>query len=92
MPGDVAFPTREEGFGMLKRVLVGLIGIIAAGLPFAARAGGNETPNLGRVMWSAFQCSNYAELSSNPGEQARLFNVGKERQRRSPGYSSICFR
>ncbi len=31
---------------------------------------------LGRVMWSAFQCSTYAELSKDQDEQARLFQDG----------------
>ena len=31
---------------------------------------------LGLVLWSAFQCSTFAEMSGNKQEQARLFEVG----------------
>jgi hypothetical protein len=36
----------------------------------------DEKAQLGRIMWSAFQCSAYAELSENKNEQERLFLVG----------------
>jgi len=36
----------------------------------------DEKAQLGRIMWSAFQCSTYAELSENKNEQQRLFVVG----------------
>ena len=36
----------------------------------------NDRPNLGRVMWSAFACAAYAELSGDEREQKRLFDIG----------------
>ena len=36
----------------------------------------DEKAQLGRIMWSAFQCSTFAELSENKNEQERLFLVG----------------
>ena len=38
-------------------------------------ASGDSKPNLGRVMWSAFSCAAYAEMSGNIKEQERLFEV-----------------
>jgi hypothetical protein len=35
-----------------------------------------QKARLGRVMWSAFQCSTFAEMSENKKEQGRLFKVG----------------
>lgn len=35
-----------------------------------------KTPNLGRVMWSAFSCAAYAEMAGDESEQKRLFNIG----------------
>lgn len=31
---------------------------------------------MGRIMWSAFACSTYAEMGKDRGEQERLFKVG----------------
>ncbi len=36
----------------------------------------DEETNLGRLMWSAFSCATYAELSGSKDEQARLFLIG----------------
>ena len=36
----------------------------------------DEKALLGRIMWSAFQCSAYAELAENKNEQERLYLVG----------------
>jgi hypothetical protein len=41
-----------------------------------------EDAKAARVMWSAFQCSIYAELARDPEEQQRLFNVGYEAGKR----------
>jgi hypothetical protein len=38
----------------------------------------NRDINLGRVMWSAFPCATYAEMSEDLAEQERLFEVGYE--------------
>jgi hypothetical protein len=38
----------------------------------------DEEVNLGRVMWSAFECATYADLSGDEDEQKRLFKVGYE--------------
>ncbi|MCB4757601.1 MAG: hypothetical protein LHV69_11335 [Elusimicrobia bacterium] len=35
-----------------------------------------KQPNRGLLMWSAFSCATFAELSGNESEQKRLFNVG----------------
>ncbi len=35
-----------------------------------------EKARLSRTMWSAFECSVYADLSGNEMEQARLFDLG----------------
>lgn len=55
--------------------------IILVGMQITAYA--SETkPNLGRLMWSAFECATYAELAGtkelagNKNEQARLFQLG----------------
>lgn len=39
-------------------------------------ASADNKPNLARVMWSAFSCAAYAEISGNKQEQERLFKVG----------------
>ena len=36
----------------------------------------DEKALLGHIMWSAFQCSAFAELSENKNEQERLYLVG----------------
>jgi hypothetical protein len=36
----------------------------------------DEKALLGRIMWSAFQCSAFAELAENKNEQERLYLVG----------------
>ena len=36
----------------------------------------DEKPNLGLLMWSAFVCSNYAEMFGDIQEQKRLFDIG----------------
>lgn len=35
-----------------------------------------EKSQLGRIVWSAFQCATYAEMSGDVAEQSRLFEVG----------------
>src|SRR3954471_24767792 len=42
----------------------------------AADEKGFEKALLGRIMWSAFECSTYAELSDYNSEQERLHLVG----------------
>jgi len=42
--------------------------------PCAAES--KSKPNLGRVMWAAFSCATYAEMSGDKREQERLFNIG----------------
>lgn len=34
-----------------------------------------EKAKLARIMWSAFQCGTYAEMSGNSKEQSRLFDL-----------------
>ena len=36
----------------------------------------DEKALLGHIMWSAFQCSAFAELAENKNEQERLYLVG----------------
>jgi hypothetical protein len=41
-----------------------------------ALTAGAQSARDGRVMWSAFQCATFAELSGNTKEQERLFTIG----------------
>ena len=41
-----------------------------------AAGAADEKAALARAMWSAFQCSTFAEMSKNEKEQMRLFSVG----------------
>jgi hypothetical protein len=36
----------------------------------------NDQPNRGRLVWSAFECSTYAEMSRKKDDQLRLFKLG----------------
>ena len=42
----------------------------------------DQSPDSGRLMWAAFVCSTYAELSHDQPEQERLFAVGYAAGRR----------
>ena len=61
---------------MLKRsTAVAGAAIMLVGTQAVARAAETKV-NPGRVAWSAFECSTYAELSNDTREQSRLFQVG----------------
>jgi hypothetical protein len=57
-----------------------MLTILAAAVLFvtvcSAAQAQTTKPNLGLVMWSAFSCATYADLSKNEPEQKRLFNIG----------------
>jgi hypothetical protein len=43
---------------------------------FALPVRGQSAANRGRVMWSAFQCATFAEMSGDTVQQKRLFDLG----------------
>lgn len=49
--------------------------ILLLGLKSAISAA-ESSANRGRIMWSAFQCSTYAEMAGDQKEQERLFTLG----------------
>lgn len=53
---------------------IALVATIALGTPSYAQP--KTSPNLGRLAWSAFQCSVFAEMAGDAKEQERLFQVG----------------
>jgi hypothetical protein len=56
---------------LLKMIpVVAVVGSALASPAMAADAG------QGRLAWSAFECSTYAELAGNEAEQVRLFTLG----------------
>ena len=58
------------------RLHLSLIGfIISLSFPASAQTA-SEKARQSRVMWSAFQCSTFAELLGDQKEQARLFDLG----------------
>ena len=61
------------GIAMKSKLLL-VAAPLAAGITVLHAA--DETARLGRVMWSAFQCSAFAELAENKNEQERLYLVG----------------
>lgn len=61
---------------MIKQYLTVAILAFASQALLVERASAEGKPNLARVMWSAFSCATYAEMSGNKHDQARLFEVG----------------
>jgi hypothetical protein len=61
---------------MIRYVLSMIVLIFTFSMLSAESASEDTKPNLGRVMWSAFSCGIYAEMSGNISEQERLFEVG----------------
>lgn len=61
---------------MTKQGLFAVFLVLATQILFAAGSGADNKSNLSRVMWSAFSCATYAEMSGNKREQERLFEVG----------------
>lgn len=56
-----------------KAAIAGLVTLLSAIAPTNAT---DDKATLARVMWGAFQCSTFAEMSKNEKEQTRLFSVG----------------
>ena len=57
----------------LQLSLIGLI--IFLSFPASGQTASDKA-RLARVMWSAFECSTFAELMGDQKEQARLFELG----------------
>jgi hypothetical protein len=64
---------------MHKAVLTFATALLSGLVPLTAAA---QNARDGRVMWSAFQCSTFAEMSGNNQEQERLFGIGVKAGRR----------
>ncbi|MDT8429372.1 MAG: hypothetical protein RQ757_11455 [Pseudomonadales bacterium] len=59
----------------MRNILLIVAVFIGASAYVSAQPEG-DSPNRGRLMWSAFTCATFAELSGNEEEQTRLFAVG----------------
>jgi hypothetical protein len=59
---------------MCKSTLTTAIALLFAGL-MVSNAGAQSVQDA-RVMWSAFQCATFAEMSGDTKEQERLFTIG----------------
>jgi hypothetical protein len=70
-----AFRFGIEGVGMKRLLLVlTLLWPVGAGADTANER--TDTPNRGALIWAAFRCSTYAELSGDRDEQRRLAELG----------------
>ena len=58
----------------MKSKLLLVAAVLAASITVSNAA--DEKALLGRVMWSAFQCSEFAKLAEDKNEQERLYLVG----------------
>ncbi len=66
--------TRSNVFFLtLFALVVSQLPIIQPNIAFS-----QEKLNRGRTIWSAFECSIFAEISGKPEEQVRLFKLGYE--------------
>lgn len=61
---------------MIKQGLFAIVLVLATQTLLAEGSGADNKPNPALVMWSAFTCATYAEISGNRQEQQRLFEVG----------------
>ena len=61
---------------MIKQGLSIFFLVLAFQISLAKGASADEKPNHARIMWSAFSCSTFAEMSGNTSERERLFKVG----------------
>lgn len=61
---------------MIKQGLLAIFLVLATQTLLAEGAGADNKPNPALLMWSAFSCATYAEISGNKQEQERLFEVG----------------
>jgi hypothetical protein len=59
---------------MRKSTLTTAIALVFAGS--TVLTAGAQSARDGRVMWSAFQCATFAEMSGDTKEQERLFTIG----------------
>src|SRR5579872_3723947 len=66
-------PKGSLGIAMKSKLL--LVAATLAACPTVLNAA-DEKALLGRIMWSAFECSALAELAENKSEQERLYLVG----------------
>ena len=67
-------PVREVK--VVKQHVFFIFLLLAVQVLLVEAASAENKPNLARVMWSAFSCAAYAEMSGDKHEQERLFNVG----------------
>ena len=68
-----ALNTESLGIAMKSKLLFAAAALAACTTVLNAA---DENALLGRVMWSAFECSALAELAENKSEQERLYLVG----------------
>jgi hypothetical protein len=61
---------------VIKQGLSAVFLVLATQTLLAEGSSADNKPNLALVMWSAFSCATYAEISGNKPEQERLFEVG----------------
>jgi hypothetical protein len=61
---------------VVKQGLFAVFLVLATQTLLVEGAGAENNPDLARVMWSAFSCATYAEMSGNMQEQERLFKLG----------------
>lgn len=59
---------------MIKRLISTVVLVLTSQTLLAADS--NTKPNTARLMWSAFSCATFAELSGDRKEQERLFELG----------------
>lgn len=61
---------------MIRQTLSAVVVAVAAQALLVVEAGAADKANDARIMWSAFSCAVYAEISGNNKEHERLFEVG----------------
>ena len=69
---------------LLRVMAVIVLGVACNGTTAtsAQRASESANADTGRLLWSALQCSVYAEMSQKPQEQERLFRLGYDNGKR----------
>ena len=76
---------RDSDAGCTHLVRVMALLALCAACDRAAPGGGGREPaaaDAGRLLWSAFECSSYADMAGRPEEQQRLLGVGVDIGRR----------
>jgi len=61
---------------VVKQALFAIFLVLAIQTLMVEAASAENKPNIAHVMWSAFSCAAYAEMSGNKQEQERLFKIG----------------